>query len=269
MSERSESPVQLSVVVPCYNEETRVPDFLKSFARFATRFENELFALFPKIEIILVNDGSTDSTEKKLRFLLPQLKRVYHRGIVTARVLSLPVNKGKGAAVRAGLKDSHGDWILMTDVDLSTPLVELFKLKGAMVDFAFGSRALDESTIHESQRGLRPQLGRLFNRYMRVVTGLPFHDTQCGFKLIRGSLAREIAPMIRENRFAFDVEMILLARDHGATFKEIPVQWAHREPSRVSPFRDGVRMAVKVTQFSRRFSQNQVQAPSEIPVRES
>lgn len=248
------SAIDLSIVVPCYNEELRVPGFLKAFERFATRFEDELFALFPRIEIILVNDGSIDSTEKKLKFLLPSLKRVYHRGLVSARVEKLPHNQGKGAAVRAGINTSKGKWVLMTDVDLSTPLVEIFKLKGAQVDFAFGSRALEDSTVHKSQRGLRPQLGRLFNRYMRSVTGLPFHDTQCGFKLIKGSLAREIAPHIVENRFAFDVEMMLLARRLKATMKEIPVQWTHREPSRVSPLKDGVRMAVKVTQFSRRFS---------------
>jgi glycosyltransferase involved in cell wall biosynthesis len=93
----------LSLVVPCYNEEQRVPDFLTAFQSFATRFEDELFALFPRIEIVIVNDGSIDSTEKKLKFLIPQLKRVYHRGIVTARVENLKFNQGKGAAVRAGV----------------------------------------------------------------------------------------------------------------------------------------------------------------------
>lgn len=248
-----EPQIDLSVVVPCYNEEERIPDFLRAFGRFAGLFENELFAVFPRIEIIIVNDGSVDSTEKKLKFLLPQLRRVYHRGVVSARVERLKINQGKGAAVRAGMMVSRGEWVLMTDVDLSTPLIELFKLKGCQVDFAFGSRALDESQILKHQRGIRPQLGRIFNRYMRAVTGLPFQDTQCGFKLIRGSLARMIAPRILENRFAFDVEMMLLAREFGASFSEVPVQWTHREPSRVSPLKDGMRMALKVTQFSRRF----------------
>ncbi|MBN8555381.1 MAG: glycosyltransferase family 2 protein [Deltaproteobacteria bacterium] len=241
--------MKLSVVIPCYNEEIRLLTFKDEWLKFVFKFHEKIFSLFPSIELIFVNDGSKDQTLS----ILQSLSKDLASDKVSVKIESFEVNRGKGSVVRSGLLRSQGDWVLITDVDLSSPLKELFKLQNSQVDFAFGSRALSDSQITRSQNGLRPQLGRVFNKFMRFMTGIPFLDTQCGFKLIRGDLAREIATEMQENRFAFDVEMILLAHGRGASMKEIAVEWQHQEPSRVSPIKDGIRMAFKVIEFSKRF----------------
>lgn len=241
--------MKLSVVIPCYNEEIRLRAFKDEWLKFIFQSNEKLFTPFPAIELVFVNDGSKDQTLSILQSLSKELAS----DKVSVKIESFDINRGKGSVVRAGILRSQGDWVLITDVDLSSPLNELFKLYSAQVDFAFGSRALSDSQITRSQNGLRPQLGRLFNKFMRLMTGIPFLDTQCGFKLIRGDLAREIAVEMKENRFAFDVEMILLAHARGASMKEIAVEWQHQEPSRVSPLKDGIRMAFKVVEFSKRF----------------
>jgi len=241
----------LSVVVPCYNEEERIDAFFQDWLTFSHKNEARLRAEFEHLELVFVNDGFTDQTRPKIERAIPDLLAKSPASLLAyVNLYSLEVNEGKGAAVRRGLQESKGDWVLICDADLSTPLVEIFKFKDANVDLAFGSRGLKASNITQSQSGLRPLLGRIFNFWMRAFTGLPFSDTQCGFKLLKGDLARNIGPRIRENRFAFDVEMLLLAAGESAVLREIPVEWAHREPSRVSPLKDGLRMARKVIEFS-------------------
>lgn len=243
--------VGLSVVVPCYNEEERISSFFKDWLSFLKTHENRLRDEFESVELLFVNDGSRDRTLGLIEEAKPSLLSQSPASLTAyVNLYSLPFNQGKGAAVRKGLTETKGDWVLICDADLSTPLVEVFKLKESNADLAFGSRALEESRVTQSQSGLRPLLGRIFNLWMQIFTGLPFADTQCGFKLIKGDLARKIGPRIRENRFAFDVEMLLLAAGQSAILKEIAVEWAHREPSRVSPIRDGLRMARKVIEFS-------------------
>lgn len=234
--------VSLSFVIPCYNEEQRIPRFEKLWEEFLVEKSQVLFESFPSVELIFVNDGSRDKTESLLRETTKRLQR----DRVAARFESLEKNQGKGAAVRRGFQLSQGDWVLMTDVDLSSPLHQLFKLKQASVDFALGSRALAESHIVKAQTGGRPSLGRLFNRVMRIMTGIPFLDTQCGFKLLRGDLARKAASELIENRFAFDVELVLIANHLRATMAEVPVEWEHQEPSRVMVWKDGIQMISRV-----------------------
>jgi dolichyl-phosphate beta-glucosyltransferase len=153
------------------------------------------------------------------------------------RLLSNPGNRGKGYAVRHGMLDAKGEWILYTDADLSTPIGEIEKLcraaaeQGAAV--AIGSRAVDRSLVEKHQPALRELSGRCFNLVMRAVTGLPFRDTQCGFKLYRADAAREIFSRQRQDGFSFDVEDLLIAKKLGVRAVEVPVRWANVEGTKV------------------------------------
>jgi glycosyltransferase involved in cell wall biosynthesis len=237
----SQTP-NLSIVIPCYNEEQRILRFESEWKKFLVGHGTNLFQKFPRVEIIFINDGSKDRTDSLIREACGRLST----DIVSVSFASLSRNQGKGAAVRRGFEMARGDFVLMTDVDLSCPLSELFKLVDAHVDLALGSRALKDSLVLKAQGGGRPSLGRLFNSFLRLMTGIPFKDTQCGFKLIEGSLARRLASELRENRFAFDVELLLLANQAKASMKEVPVRWEHQEPSRVVVWRDGLQMSMRV-----------------------
>jgi len=257
-------PGSLSLVVPCYNEEQRIPLFAVEWEQFRSQRRSDLRNLYSKIEIIFVDDGSRDRTYHLLQEIKEKIQRVDINGSVECVIHRLPINQGKGAAVRTGILSSRGEWVLITDVDLSTPLHQLFRLQTHGVDIAMGSRALRDSKILRAQNGLRPFLGRGFNLFLRKVTGIPFYDTQCGFKLLRGPLAREIAKQMRENRFAFDIELLLLANKLQAKTAEVPVEWAHQEPSRVAPWSDGMKMAFKVMLFASRYPRWQVANKNEL-----
>lgn len=241
----AEDSYGLSLVVPCFNEEARLPRFGDSWKEFTLDHREELQESFGNWELVLVDDGSSDKTFKEMEKLAKEFSFV--------RLFRLDRNQGKGAAVKKGMEAATGQWVLITDVDLSTPLSELFKLKKQNVDLAFGSRAIKDSDVQIKQRGLRPWLGRAFNSFVRLLTGLPYYDTQCGFKLIEGDLAREVGKQMQEKRFAFDVEILLLASQRGASIQEVPVIWRHQEPSRVSTWRDGPQMVWKVWQIRRQF----------------
>jgi len=176
-------------------------------------------------EIVVVNDGSTDGTADKAR-------------AVGARVLENPGNRGKGYSVRHGMLDAQGDWALLTDADLSTPIEELDRLWHSVeqehAEAAIGSRALDRSLIGVHQPVFREFVGRFFNLFMRGITGLPFHDTQCGFKLFQSSAAREVFRRQRLDGFGFDVEVLYIARRLGYRILEIPVRWNDVAGTKVS-----------------------------------
>lgn len=167
-------------------------------------------------EIVVVDDGSRDSTVELAR----------HAG---ARVLLNPGNRGKGYTVRHGMLEARGEWALFTDADLSSPIEEMEKLIAAVdreqASVAIGSRALDRSLIGVRQPLFREYVGRFFNLVIRVVTGLPFHDTQCGFKLFETAAAREIFKRQRLDGFGFDVEVLFIARRLGYRLVEVPVRW--------------------------------------------
>lgn len=225
-----------SIVIPCYNEQARIGNTLRVTLDY-------LAANAATSELIVVNDGSTDSTAAIAR---EQLKSAE---IATQLLENFP-NRGKGAAVRTGLLAARASIGLFSDADLSTPIEETPKLvkpiANGEVDIAFGSRALDRSLIGVHQPWRREQGGRVFNALVRVATGLPFWDTQCGFKAFRLDVCRPILEAARIDGFAFDVELLFLAHRAGLRIREIPVRWNHAEGSKVSFFRDSLRMLREV-----------------------
>jgi len=193
---------------------------------------------FASIEVLVVNDGSRDETARVVSDYASRHPEV--------RLLENPGNRGKGYSVRHGMLEAKGDWILFTDADLSAPIGELDKLldaareRGAQV--AIGSRALDRSLITVHQSAFRENAGRIFNLCMRIVTGLPFWDTQCGFKLFEARTARDVFRRQKLDGFSFDVEALFLARKLGYRSIEVPVRWSHAEGTKVSMFSDSLRM---------------------------
>ncbi len=179
-------------------------------------------------EVIVVDDGSRDGTAAAAR-------------AAGARVLENPGNRGKGYSVRHGMLEAKGEWALFTDADLSAPIEELERLWEAVetggARAAIGSRALDRALIGVHQPVLRENMGRLFNFVMRLVTGLPYHDTQCGFKLFETRVAREIFRRQRLDGFGFDVEILFIARRLGWPAVEVPVRWNNAPGTTVSLFR--------------------------------
>lgn len=209
----------ISIVIPAYNEERRLPATLERVCAYldAGRWTFR--------EILVVDDGSTDKTAAIAESF-------------GARVLANPGNRGKGYSVRHGMLEARGDWALLTDADLSTPITELDKLwraaEEAGAQIAIGSRALDRSLIGIHQPPLRENVGRLFNLVMRAVTRLPFRDTQCGFKLFATPAAREIFRRQLIDGFGFDVEALVLARELGFRTVEVPVRWDDAQGTKVS-----------------------------------
>ena len=214
----------VSIVIPAYNEEKRLPPTLEIVMEFV-RASN-----FSQVEILVVDDGSTDRTAELVE------RRTREHSCI--RLLKNPGNRGKGYAVRHGMLEAKGEWILYTDADLSAPITEFDKLlaaaerEGAQV--AIGSRALDRTLVGVYQSAFREAAGRLFNLLMRLVTGLPFRDTQCGFKLFRANAAREIFARQKLDGFSFDVEDLVIAKALGHRVIEVPVIWNNVEGTKVS-----------------------------------
>jgi len=229
--------VSLSIIVPAYNESARIATTLPRILEY-------LSINVPESELIVVDDGSTDNTAEAAREILSRGERV------RTSVLSYQSNLGKGRAVRLGLLASRGEVALFSDADLSTPITESSKLVEPIVrgecDLAFGSRALDRSLIGVHQPWRREQGGRVFNLIVRLATGLPFWDTQCGFKAFRMSVCRPIIEGATVDRFGFDVELLFIAYRAGLRLKEIPVRWDHYEGSKVNVASDSVKMIGEV-----------------------
>src|SRR5213083_3214641 len=225
-----------SVVIPCFNEAARIGETLRLTLDY-------LNANAPESELIVVNDGSTDATAAIARERLKDAR-------IETRLLENFPNRGKGSAVRSGLLAARKPIGLFSDADLSTPLEETPKLMEPIakdeVDIAFGSRALDRSLIGIHQPWRREQAGRVFNLLVRFATGLPFWDTQCGFKAFRLDICRPILEAARVQGFAFDVELLYLAQRAGLRIREIPVRWNHAEGSKVRFFHDSLRMLREV-----------------------
>ena len=225
-----------SLVIPAYNESSRIGETLRAALAY---LEN----VSPQSELIVVNDGSTDATSTIARGALADAK-------VEARLLENFPNRGKGYAVRKGLLAAQRPIGLFSDADLSTPLEETPKLVEPIanneVDLAFGSRALDRSLIGQHQPWRREQGGRVFNLLVRLATGLPFWDTQCGFKTFRLDVCRPVLEAARIEGFAFDVELLYLAHKSGLRLREIPVRWNHAEGSKIQFAKDSVRMLREV-----------------------
>jgi len=214
----------LSIIIPAYNEESRLPSTLD---RILTYLRSKEWAF---VEVLVVDDGSRDRTA--------ELVNGYRSRANAVQLLSNPGNRGKGYAVRHGMLKAKGEWLLITDSDLSAPIEELELLWRSAEEhnakIAIGSRALDSSLIAVHQPLIRELSGRAFNLIMRLTTGLPFRDTQCGFKLFHSSAAKIIFPRQQLDGFGFDVEDLFIARLKGIPAIEVPVRWSNVEGTRVS-----------------------------------
>lgn len=225
----SSPPLDLTIIIPAYNEQNRLPLTLaKVRAWLESRPESA--------EVIVVDDGSTDATAEVVKGAQadwPQL-----------RLLANPGNRGKGYSVRHGAQEARGRILLFTDADLSAPIEEAPKLLDALNnhDIAIGSRALDRHLIEKHQAPLREFAGKTFNLIVRAVLGLPFADTQCGFKAFRRERCTCVFDQQRIERFGFDPELLFIAKRRGLAIKEVPVRWAHDPGTRVAVMRDSVRM---------------------------
>jgi dolichyl-phosphate beta-glucosyltransferase len=231
----------LSVVIPAYNEERRLAPSLE-------RIDAYLSANGIDAELLVVDDGSTDGTER--------LAAEFLRGR-RGRVLRQTENSGKGAAVRRGVLESGGRWVLMTDADLSAPIEEHARLaqeaRDHDLDLVIASRGLPDSNIEVSQFWLRQLMGKTFNRLIRLMTGLPFRDTQCGFKLMDRARVTPLFEKMVVDRFAFDVELLYLCHHFGLAVREVPVVWRNEPHSRVSMLGDPLNMLLDVTRVRWRF----------------
>lgn len=223
-------PPFLSIVVPAFNEAARISLTMRLMLDF-------LAAHHPSSEVVVVDDGSHDDTARIVEGIAKREARL--------RLVRLDRNRGKGAAVREGVLAATGEWILFSDADLSTPIEEVEKLlhygrDGA--DVVIGSRGLDASDVRTRQPAYRELMGRTFNVLVRSMLLGGFRDTQCGFKLFRRSVAHELFSQQQLDGFAFDVEVLLLARARGFRVEEVPVVWYHAPNSKVSPVHDAARM---------------------------
>lgn len=223
-------PLALTVVVPAFNEAARLPATLDQMVAYLEAAPGWLPA-----EILVVDDGSRDGTSEVVG---------RHPGgpNVTVQALPLPVNRGKGAAVRVGVAMATGRFILISDADLATPIEEIETLRQAGVDLAVGSRGLRRELIVRHQPLTREGMGRIFNLIVRALALTTFKDTQCGFKLVDGPLGKDLARRMRLDGFAFDVELLARAERLGARIAEVPVHWYHVEQSRVRPLRHSAQM---------------------------
>lgn len=209
----------LSIVIPAYNEAARLRESLPIILDYLTRTT-------PAAELIVVDDGSDDDTVSVAKNCFSEATNI------SAEVITYQPNRGKGYAVRTGLLAARAPVGLFSDADLSTPITEIPKLiepiQQGEYDVTFGSRALDRRLIGVHQPWRREQGGRVFNLIVRLGTGLPFWDTQCGFKAFRMSACRPIVEAANIDRFGFDVELLYVAQLAGLRLQEVPVRWDHK-----------------------------------------
>ncbi|MEP7011499.1 MAG: dolichyl-phosphate beta-glucosyltransferase [Acidobacteriota bacterium] len=220
------APVALSVVIPAYNEEERLGPSLKSAIAFLSARQARTGQGF---EILVADDGSLDRT-------VEVAERFAGQGV---RAIRLPKNRGKGAAVKAGLLASVGERVLVSDADFSTPIEEIEKLEGHLdqAEIAIGSRAIRGADVRERQPFYRVLLGKAGNKVIRLFAVGGIADTQCGFKLFDGQVARSLAVDLSIDGFAYDVELLWLARKRGLRIAEVGVIWVNSAASKVDPLR--------------------------------
>lgn len=216
--------MEVSIVIPCYNEEKRLPPTIKKIKSFLAK--NNYVA-----EIIVVDDGSTDNTSRAA-------------AQAQVRCIRLQKNQGKGAAVRCGILEAGKKWILVTDADLSTPINELEKFipHSKNHDIIIGSRNLPQSKIELRQPPMRSLLGKGFSFIVPLLLQLQVKDSQCGFKFLRAQCAKKIARKMRISGWAFDAELLFLAKKYHLKIKEIPVRWRNSAQSKVNSLQAPLQM---------------------------
>ena len=232
----------ISIIVPAYEEQARLGDSIKQILAYIKREKSPA-------ELIVVDDGSRDDTAEIAEDAaagFPDLP---------TKVIRYETNRGKGHAVKTGLLAAQADIAVFSDADLSTPIEELPKLvkpiEDGAYDVTFGSRALDRSLIGTHQPWRREQGGKVMNLIIRTMSGLPFADTQCGFKAFNMKKFRPLLDKMTIDRFGFDVEFLYVAAYHNLRLKEIPVRWNNVEGSKVSVVRDTRRMFTELNQIRR------------------
>ena len=221
-----------SLVVPAFDERGRIERAIDGISAWLRTKPGGW-----EWEVIVVDDGSSDGTAEIA-------ERAAAAANLPVRLLRHGTNRGKGAAIRTGVLASTGDPVLVSDTDLSTPLTEWVKLAERLPTrpIAIGSRALDEDLVRRRQPFYRQFMGKIFNGFVRILAVHGIHDTQCGFKLFRGDVARELFADARIDRFAYDVEILYLARQRGIEIAEVPVLWFNSPESKVSVVQDSLRM---------------------------
>jgi glycosyltransferase involved in cell wall biosynthesis len=231
---------EISLVVPAFDEATRLNKPLEQIFEY---FRSENVAA----EVIVVDDGSSDGTGDVAR---AQFEK---HSAIESRVIRYSPNRGKGYAVRVGLKEARAPIALFSDADLSSPIDEMPKLvdpiRAHEFDVTFGSRALDRSLIGTHQPWRREQGGKIVNFIIRKMSGLQFADTQCGFKAFNMARFRPLLDVMTIDRFGFDVEFLFVAKNHGLRLAEVPVRWNNVEGSKVSAIRDTRRMFSELAQI--------------------
>ncbi len=221
----------ISIVIPAYNEEKRIERSL----RYAIDYTASHHLSY---EIIVVDDGSSDKTTKIVNSFAPAVK-----------LLALPKNMGKGAAVRNGMLAATGDIRIFTDADFSTPLYELVKIVEKInsgADICIGSRAIDPSMIKEHQPFYREMMGKIFNKIVQLLLVKGIKDTQCGFKGLTAKATEAIFSQAKIDGFSFDVEMLFLAKRAGLTIEQVSVEWYNDGASRVNPIKDSLNMLIEL-----------------------
>jgi dolichyl-phosphate beta-glucosyltransferase len=230
-----------SIVIPCYNEQDRLPATIDAIERYMAERGLEY-------ELILADDGSRDGT--------PAVIAKAMQGAPQVRTVRLPHNRGKGRALAEGVAVSKGDLVLVTDADLSTPIEELTKLEagiGAGAGVAIASRSIKGAQIVIAQPAYRMLMGKTFNLIVQALLLPGLWDTQCGFKLFRGDLARAVFAEMKTEGFGYDPEALYLAKRRGERIAEVPVVWRHSAPTKVAALWSSIDMFKDVikTRFRR------------------
>jgi dolichyl-phosphate beta-glucosyltransferase len=226
----------LSVVIPAFNEEERIGSTLKQVCEYLSRQSYTW-------EIVLVDDGSKDQTVAVARTIMTGQP---------LRIVTHERNQGKGAAIKHGIVAAQGELRLFSDADLSTPIDELSRLLqplGEGYDIAIGSRGLKESRLERRQAWYRELMGRVFNLLVRLLVLGGIKDTQCGFKLFTAQAAQALFPLQTMQGYAFDVEILLRARQKGYKIKEVPVRWINSPASKIHPLLDSARMLLDLVKL--------------------
>src|SRR5919202_4729879 len=208
----------LSIIIPAYNESARIGKTLREVLSYLAEQPGGG-------EVVVVDDGSKDDTVR----VSEETIKAHPRRRSEGRVITVEPNRGKGNAVRTGLLEARNTVAAFFDADLSMPVTETPNLvepiRSGQYDIVFGSRALDRRLIGTHQPWTREQSGRVFNRVMRALTGMPFKDTQCGFKAFRMDVCRPVVEGALIDRFGFDVELLFIAYRAGLRMLEYPVRW--------------------------------------------
>ena len=225
----------ISFIIPAFNEESRIVKILDTATEYLSKD-------FKDYEIIIVDDGSTDKTKEAVEHYM-------NSGSDKIRLIKNRINKGKGYSVRIGMLAAKYDLAVFSDADLATPISELKKLMNALLkghDIVIASRNMKESRRIVKQPYYRQIMGKTFPIIVNILLSMDFKDTQCGFKLFKTQIAKKILRKQTIDRFAFDVEILYIAKKLGYRICEVPVLWIDKKDSKVSPFRDSWKMFLDI-----------------------